>query len=191
MSAPPFDAAPLHTLLSTALPTKLRGVRWDHADKHANRTLSRTIADLAKAKMLGMLHMCGTYSAQTDSCAQKSSRQVSQGAHTLRADRLMCAKPGFKYIVQVQLVENLGQGGRADLACHWHDTDAVIQEIYSTVRCALRVRCALADYCANTGCADMHGCVLCNPELGVFEVAVEKVAQQGEDVCLDVRRECV
>lgn len=93
--------------------------------------------------------------------------------------------------MQVQLVENLGQGGRADLACHWHDTDAVIQEIYSTVRCALRVRCALADHCANIGCADMHGCVLCNPELGVFEVAVEKVAQQGEDVCLDVRRECV
>lgn len=36
---------------------------------------------------------------------------------------------GFKYIVQVQLVENLGQGGRADLSCHWEDSDAVIQEL--------------------------------------------------------------
>jgi len=38
---------------------------------------------------------------------------------------------GFKYIVTATLSENLGQAGRADMACHWEDTDAAIQEMYS------------------------------------------------------------
>lgn len=36
---------------------------------------------------------------------------------------------GFKYIVFAQINENLGQGGRADLVCHWEDSDSVAQEI--------------------------------------------------------------
>ncbi|KAF8211300.1 hypothetical protein K438DRAFT_1807079 [Mycena galopus ATCC 62051] len=38
---------------------------------------------------------------------------------------------GFKYIVLTQINENLGQGGRADMACHWEDSDAVVQEMFS------------------------------------------------------------
>lgn len=34
----------------------------------------------------------------------------------------------FKYIVHVQLMENRGQGGRADLGCHWEPGDVSIQE---------------------------------------------------------------
>lgn len=37
---------------------------------------------------------------------------------------------GFKYIVMTQLQENLGQGGRADMACHWEDSDAVAREMF-------------------------------------------------------------
>ncbi|KAI0027067.1 hypothetical protein K488DRAFT_81239 [Vararia minispora EC-137] len=36
----------------------------------------------------------------------------------------------FKYIVLTQINENLGQGGRADMVCHWEDTDAVVQEVF-------------------------------------------------------------
>ncbi|KZS97513.1 hypothetical protein SISNIDRAFT_449024 [Sistotremastrum niveocremeum HHB9708] len=38
---------------------------------------------------------------------------------------------GFKYIVTTQISENLGQGARADLKCHWEDTDVVVQEVFS------------------------------------------------------------
>ncbi|KAJ7283832.1 hypothetical protein C8J57DRAFT_1053314, partial [Mycena rebaudengoi] len=38
---------------------------------------------------------------------------------------------GFKYIVMTQINENLGQGGRADMACHWEDSDTVVQELFS------------------------------------------------------------
>ncbi|ORY22579.1 hypothetical protein BCR39DRAFT_551334 [Naematelia encephala] len=38
---------------------------------------------------------------------------------------------GFKYIVTTTLSENLGQAGRADMSCHWEDTDTAIQEMFS------------------------------------------------------------
>ncbi|PWN46260.1 hypothetical protein IE81DRAFT_319142 [Ceraceosorus guamensis] len=38
---------------------------------------------------------------------------------------------GFKYLVQVQLSENKGQGGRADAAYHWEEGDVVIHEMYA------------------------------------------------------------
>ncbi|KAI0751380.1 hypothetical protein C8Q80DRAFT_1218128 [Daedaleopsis nitida] len=37
----------------------------------------------------------------------------------------------FKYIVLTQINENAGQGGRADLVCHWEDSDAVAQEVFA------------------------------------------------------------
>ncbi|KAJ3723163.1 hypothetical protein EV361DRAFT_803317 [Lentinula raphanica] len=46
-------------------------------------------------------------------------------------DRMLEIQPkGFKYIVLTQVNENLGQGGRADIVCHWEDTDTVAQEVY-------------------------------------------------------------
>ncbi|KAL1723532.1 hypothetical protein EV715DRAFT_246119 [Schizophyllum commune] len=38
---------------------------------------------------------------------------------------------GFKYVVLTQINENLGQGGRADLVCHWEDSDIVAQEVFT------------------------------------------------------------
>ncbi|OCF32058.1 hypothetical protein I317_06764 [Kwoniella heveanensis CBS 569] len=38
---------------------------------------------------------------------------------------------GFKYIVTATLSENLGQAGRADMSCHWEDTDVAVQEMFS------------------------------------------------------------
>lgn len=37
-------------------------------------------------------------------------------------------------MVTTQINENLGQGGRADLVCHWEDSDTVVQEVYANVR---------------------------------------------------------
>ncbi|KAH9999410.1 hypothetical protein BJV77DRAFT_939774 [Russula vinacea] len=34
--------------------------------------------------------------------------------------------------VLTQVNENVGQGGRADVACHWEDSDAVVQEMLVT-----------------------------------------------------------
>ncbi|KAH9853744.1 hypothetical protein C2E23DRAFT_820354 [Lenzites betulinus] len=46
-------------------------------------------------------------------------------------ERMLEIQPrGFKYIVLTQINENLGQGGRADLVCHWEDSDAVAQEVF-------------------------------------------------------------
>ncbi|KAF9649619.1 hypothetical protein BDM02DRAFT_3113434 [Thelephora ganbajun] len=46
-------------------------------------------------------------------------------------ERMLEIQPsGYKYIVLTQINENRGQGGRADLACHWEDADTVAQEVY-------------------------------------------------------------
>ncbi|KAF7301413.1 hypothetical protein MIND_00706600 [Mycena indigotica] len=46
--------------------------------------------------------------------------------------RMLEIRPtGFKYIVMTQINENLGQGGRADMVCHWEDSDIVVQEMFS------------------------------------------------------------
>ncbi|KAF9535105.1 hypothetical protein CPB83DRAFT_843488 [Crepidotus variabilis] len=46
-------------------------------------------------------------------------------------ERMLEIQPrGFKYVVLTQINENLGQGGRADMVCHWEDTDVVAQEVF-------------------------------------------------------------
>lgn len=35
--------------------------------------------------------------------------------------------------VTSQFSENFGQAGRADMSCHWEDTDCAVQEMYSNV----------------------------------------------------------
>jgi hypothetical protein len=49
----------------------------------------------------------------------------------VKARMLEIEPKGFKYIVTTTFTENLGQAGRADMACHWEDTDAACQEIFS------------------------------------------------------------
>lgn len=75
------------------------------------------------------------------SCESENARCASASfqRQKFRADILIVgfteiAPRGFKYIVQVQLLENLGQGGSAFLACHWEESDSVIQEMFSSVR---------------------------------------------------------
>ncbi|KAG9032211.1 hypothetical protein FRB95_001690 [Tulasnella sp. JGI-2019a] len=47
-------------------------------------------------------------------------------------DRMIEIQPkGFKYIVTTTVTESLGQGGRADMACHWEDSDIVVQEMWT------------------------------------------------------------
>ncbi|KAF9076359.1 hypothetical protein BDP27DRAFT_1313202 [Rhodocollybia butyracea] len=47
-------------------------------------------------------------------------------------DRMLEIQPkGFKYIVFTQINEQLGQGGRADMVCHWEDCDTVAQEMFA------------------------------------------------------------
>lgn len=48
-----FDAAQLQPYLSSTLTTRLRNAAWDKSDKDKNRALSRSIAEVIKAKMLG------------------------------------------------------------------------------------------------------------------------------------------
>lgn len=46
-------------------------------------------------------------------------------------DRMLEIQPsGFKYVVLVQINENLNQGGRADMVSHWEDGDACIHELF-------------------------------------------------------------
>ncbi|GAC71187.1 KEKE-like motif-containing transcription regulator [Moesziomyces antarcticus T-34] len=120
-----FDAAQLQPHLTSTLNSRLRHATWDKSDKERNRALSRSIAELVKAKMLGAF----AFSTPTASCScftdrelalrQRSSQKVartvsipSQGGTPSSLSSLSAA--GFKYIVQVQLVENLGQGGRGE-----------------------------------------------------------------------------
>ncbi|KAG8928572.1 hypothetical protein FRC03_003915 [Tulasnella sp. 419] len=46
-------------------------------------------------------------------------------------NRMLEIQPtGYKYIVTIMINENLGQGGRADMVCHWEDSDSVVQEMW-------------------------------------------------------------
>ncbi|KAG8736900.1 hypothetical protein FRC10_008771 [Ceratobasidium sp. 414] len=46
-------------------------------------------------------------------------------------DRMLEIEPnGFKFLVTAQINENLGQGGRANMTCHWEDSDAMAQEMF-------------------------------------------------------------
>ncbi|KAF9008891.1 hypothetical protein BDQ17DRAFT_1199554, partial [Cyathus striatus] len=47
-------------------------------------------------------------------------------------ERMIEIQPrGYKYVILTQINENLGQGGRADMVCHWEDGDVIAQEMYS------------------------------------------------------------
>ncbi|KAI5449796.1 hypothetical protein NCC49_004008 [Naganishia albida] len=59
-------------------------------------------------------------------------KHVSQELSARIKDRMVELGPRYwKYIVTIIINENLGQGGRADMANHWGPKDQCIQEIYS------------------------------------------------------------
>ncbi|KAG9041847.1 hypothetical protein FS837_011680 [Tulasnella sp. UAMH 9824] len=47
---------------------------------------------------------------------------------------------GFKFIVTTIINENLGQGGRADMASHWEDCDTVAQEMWANLPVSLSIK---------------------------------------------------
>ncbi|TFK76073.1 hypothetical protein BDN72DRAFT_831516 [Pluteus cervinus] len=47
-------------------------------------------------------------------------------------ERMIEIQPrGFKYVVVTQINENRGQAGRADMVCHWEETDVAAREMYA------------------------------------------------------------
>ncbi|KAE8221462.1 hypothetical protein CF319_g5177 [Tilletia indica] len=72
---------------------------------------------------------------------EKTRSLTSELAQSAKAKMLEIAPRGFKFVVNVQLVENLGQGGRGDLACHWEESDQVVQELFSNDRILCTVTC--------------------------------------------------
>ncbi|KAF8631190.1 hypothetical protein AX15_002522 [Amanita polypyramis BW_CC] len=49
-------------------------------------------------------------------------------------ERMIEIQPrGYKYVVLTQINENLGQGGRVDILCHWQEGDCVAQEMFANV----------------------------------------------------------
>ncbi|VDC06912.1 unnamed protein product [Peniophora sp. CBMAI 1063] len=58
------------------------------------------------------------------------SRLIKEIGGRVKERMLQIEPRNFKYIVLTQINENVGQGGRADMACHWEDSDAVVQEVY-------------------------------------------------------------
>ncbi|KAG2369976.1 hypothetical protein BDR07DRAFT_1265941 [Suillus spraguei] len=46
-------------------------------------------------------------------------------------ERMVEVQPhGFKYMVLVQITENLGQGGRSHMVSHWEDGDVCLNELF-------------------------------------------------------------
>ncbi|KAK0552910.1 hypothetical protein OC846_001489 [Tilletia horrida] len=71
----------------------------------------------------------------------RNKQVTAELAQSAKAKMLELAPKGFKFVVQVQLVENLGQGGRGDMACHWEETDQVVQELFSNDRILCTITC--------------------------------------------------
>ncbi|KAG5637061.1 hypothetical protein H0H81_005973, partial [Sphagnurus paluster] len=89
-------------------------------------------ADLLKAYMKKLL----SSTLQSNSWPEQKDRDSVKGwikeIGERVKERMVEIQPrGFKYIVLTQINENLGQGGRAGIACHWEDTDILAQEMYS------------------------------------------------------------
>ena len=94
------------------LTTSLTGATWT-SDRAKMASYSKDISDV-----------CPSHNRSADSQKVKS--------------RMIELEPrGFKYVVTTTLTENLGQAGRADMSCHWEDSDLAVQEIFSNVRAPL------------------------------------------------------
>ncbi|GLB33639.1 putative tctex-1 family protein [Lyophyllum shimeji] len=89
-------------------------------------------ADLLKAYMKKLLSTTLQNSSWPDQKDRERVRGWIKEIGERVKERMVEIQPrGFKYIVLTQINENLGQGGRADMVCHWEDTDVVAQEMYA------------------------------------------------------------
>lgn len=62
---------------------------------------------------------------------EKSKEWCKEIGERVKLRMLQIEPNGYKFVVTTQINENLGQGGRAGLVCHWEDSDACIQEMYT------------------------------------------------------------
>ncbi|KAG9018539.1 hypothetical protein FRB90_011515 [Tulasnella sp. 427] len=115
---PKFDAELLKGYMKKLIPTTLEKERWDSKDKDKQRAWCKEISERVKGRMLGAPFSLAALSTELKArCTVMSEIQPK----------------GFKFIVTTIINENLGQGGRADMASHWEDCDTVAQEMWANV----------------------------------------------------------
>ncbi|GJJ07384.1 hypothetical protein Clacol_001586 [Clathrus columnatus] len=110
---PKFDGQLLKTYMKKLLQSTLGSATWpDLKDKDRVRMWCREIGERVKERAVG-----------------RSPLYYFVLSTTILIHTIPEIEPrGFKYMVTTQINENLGQGGRADLVCHWEDSDTVIKE---------------------------------------------------------------
>ncbi|PPQ65226.1 hypothetical protein CVT26_000203 [Gymnopilus dilepis] len=88
-------------------------------------------ADLLKAYMKKLLSSTLQNASWPESKDRDKVRGWMKEIGERVKERMLEIQPrGFKYVVLTQINENRGQGGRADIVCHWEDSDVVAQEMY-------------------------------------------------------------
>ncbi|KAF4620023.1 hypothetical protein D9613_005497 [Agrocybe pediades] len=88
-------------------------------------------ADLLKAYMKKLLSSTLQNSTWPEPKERDKVKQWMKELGERVKERMLEIQPrGFKYVVLTQISENRGQGGRADIVCHWEDGDIVAQEMY-------------------------------------------------------------
>ncbi|KAF5393727.1 hypothetical protein D9757_000175 [Collybiopsis confluens] len=122
---PKFDAELLKAYITKLLSSTLSSSTWP--DDRV-KSWMKEIGDRVKARMLEI---------------QPNGLRVLTIPHLPIYYPLIPANSSSKYIVLTQINENLGQGGRADMVCHWEDSDTVAQEVFvnvnvPTARCRSR-----------------------------------------------------
>ncbi|KAK0523252.1 hypothetical protein OC834_003531 [Tilletia horrida] len=117
---------------SSSAPPSVRSTTASPRPKFETDTLSTYLRNHLAARLHGV-----AWNRDKD----KTRALTTELAQSAKAKMLEIAPRGFKFVVNVQLVENLGQGGRGDMACHWEESDQVVQELYSNDRILCTVTC--------------------------------------------------
>lgn len=98
--------------------TTLQGQSWDSKNREQQKAWCKEIGERVKARMLGEC----LWSLPRCYRRQLMSKTYAEIQPT-----------GFKFVVTTIINENRGQGGRADMVCHWEDSDVVAQEMWANV----------------------------------------------------------
>lgn len=151
-----FPADQLRPYIKALLTAMLNGVQWENdrarmgalskeicevSDSHGLRPrstpLAATVSDCAPCLEAGGVEVTrGRPMQDTEPggvAVPASACVVLADIQRIKQRMIEIEGKGFKYIVNTTFSENLGQAGRADMSCHWEDTDAAVQEMYSNV----------------------------------------------------------
>lgn len=167
-----FPADQLRPYIKALLTAMLNGVQWD-SDRARMGALSKEICEVS---VCCSCTPCGSGSCRrVPFCAWDLTPPLTPGpprrtfvagqeadqtrpvlgargsphtdAQRIKQRMIEIEGRGFKFIVNTTFSENLGQAGRADMSCHWEDTDAAVQEMFSNVSRVSRSRTALQACC--------------------------------------------